>query len=58
VINISVSARSLAAARSIDPDVSPAAVRAAVEVAIAEHLRELRRSPVSNQPRRESEDDE
>ena len=44
VINISVSARSLAAARAIDPDVSPAAVRAAVEVAIAEHLRELKRS--------------
>jgi hypothetical protein len=51
VINISVSARSLAAARSIDPDVSPAAVRAAVEVAIAEHLRELRRSPVTDRPR-------
>jgi len=44
VINISVSARSLAAARAIDPDVSSAAVRAAVEVAIAEHLRELKRS--------------
>lgn len=42
MITISVSARSLAAARSIDPDVSPAAVRAAVEVAIAEHRRELR----------------
>lgn len=42
MINISVSARSLAAARAIDPDVSPAAVHAAVEVAIAEHLRELK----------------
>jgi hypothetical protein len=56
VINISVSARSLAAARSIDPDVSPAAVRAAVEVAIAEHLRQLKRSPDSDQPRPGSED--
>jgi hypothetical protein len=44
VINISVSSRSLAAARSVDPDVSAAAVRAAVEVAIAEQMRELRRS--------------
>ena len=46
MINIYVSSRSLAAARSVDPDVSPAAVRAAVEVAIAEHMRELRRRPV------------
>jgi hypothetical protein len=44
VINISVSSRSLAAARSVDPDVSAAAVRAAVEVAIAEQMRELRHS--------------
>ena len=43
MINIYVSSRSLAAARQVDPDVSPAAVRAAVEVAIAEHTRELRR---------------
>jgi post-segregation antitoxin (ccd killing protein) len=42
MINISVSSRSLAAARRVDPDVSPAAVRAAVEVAIAEHMREQR----------------
>jgi hypothetical protein len=42
MINISVSSRSLAAARQVDPDVSPAAVRAAVEVAIAEHMREQR----------------
>jgi hypothetical protein len=41
MLNISVSSRSLAAARSIDPDVSPAAVRAAGEVAIAEQMREL-----------------
>jgi hypothetical protein len=41
MINISVASRSLAAARTIDPNVSPAAVRAAVEVAIAEQLREL-----------------
>jgi post-segregation antitoxin (ccd killing protein) len=44
MVNISVSSRSLAAARTIDPDVSAAAVRAAVEVAIAEHSRELGRS--------------
>lgn len=43
MINIAVSARSLAAARSVDPSVSPAAVRAAVEAAIAEHLRQLGR---------------
>lgn len=41
MVNISVSSRSLAAARSVDPDVSPAAVHAAVEAAIAEHLRQL-----------------
>jgi hypothetical protein len=44
MVNISVSSRSLAAARQIDPDVSPAAVRAAVEVAIAEQMRELGRN--------------
>jgi hypothetical protein len=43
MINISVSSRSLAAARRIDPNVSPAAVHAAVEAAIAEHMREQRR---------------
>jgi post-segregation antitoxin (ccd killing protein) len=43
MINISVSSRSLAAARRVDPNVSPAAVHAAVEVAIAEHMREQRR---------------
>jgi hypothetical protein len=43
MINISVSSRSLAAARRVDPNVSPAAVHAAVEAAIAEHMREQRR---------------
>ncbi|WP_232660805.1 hypothetical protein [Pseudonocardia sp. TRM90224] len=41
MVNISVSSRSLAAARSVDPNVSPAAVHAAVEAAIAEQLRQL-----------------
>lgn len=49
MVNISVSSRSLAAARSVDPDVSPAAVHAAVEAAIAEHLRQL--GLARNQPR-------
>lgn len=39
MISISVASRSLAAARAVDPDVSPAAVRAAVEAALAEQLR-------------------
>ena len=43
MINISVSARALVAARAVDPQVSTAAVRAAVEVALAEQLRELNR---------------
>jgi post-segregation antitoxin (ccd killing protein) len=47
MINISVSSRSLAAARRVDPNVSPAAVHAAVEAAIAEHAREQRRRPVT-----------
>ena len=51
MINISVSARALVAARAVDPDVSTAAVRAAVEVALAEQLRELER-------RREIADDQ
>ena len=42
MMNISVSARALVAARSVDPQVSAAAVRAAVEAALAEQLRELR----------------
>jgi hypothetical protein len=45
VLNIAVSSRSLAAARTVDPQVSPAAVYAAVEAAIAEQLRQLRRTP-------------
>lgn len=45
MLSISVSARSLAAARAVDPDVSPAAVRAAVEAALAEHQRQDRRKP-------------
>jgi post-segregation antitoxin (ccd killing protein) len=47
MINISVSSRSLAAARRVDPNVSPAAVHAAVEAALAEHTREQRRRPVT-----------
>ncbi len=54
MISISVSARSLAAARAVDPDVSPAAVRAAVEAALAEHLRQSRQEPRSNHLRRAS----
>ena len=45
MLNISVSSRSLAAARSVDPDVSPAAVRAAVEAAVAEIMRQIGRRP-------------
>lgn len=44
MINIAVSSRSLAAARRVDPQVSPAAVHAAVEAAIAEQLRQLGRT--------------
>jgi hypothetical protein len=43
MMNISLSARALVAARAVDPQVSTAAVRAAVEAALAEQLRELRR---------------
>jgi hypothetical protein len=43
MINIAVSARALVAARAVDPQVSTAAVRAAVEVALAEQRRELDR---------------
>jgi post-segregation antitoxin (ccd killing protein) len=46
MINIAVSSRSLAAARRVDPDVSPAAVHAAVEAALAEHMREQRRRAI------------
>ena len=41
MINSSVSARALVAARAVDPQVSTAAVRAAVEAALAEQRREL-----------------
>ena len=54
MINISVSARSLAAARAVDPEVSPAAVRAAVEAALAEHLRQSRQEPRGDGLRRAS----
>ncbi len=43
MISISVSARALVAARAVDPQVSTAAVRAAVEAALAEQWRELDR---------------
>lgn len=43
MVSISVSSRSLAAARRVDPDVSTAAVRAAVEEAVAADRREARR---------------
>jgi len=52
MISISVSARSLAAARAVDPEVSPAAVRAAIEAALAEHLRQSRQAPPEEQLRR------
>jgi hypothetical protein len=50
MINISLSARALVAARAVDPQVSTAAVRAAVEVALAEQRRELeiRRAAMSD----------
>ncbi|RZT86374.1 hypothetical protein EV383_3267 [Pseudonocardia sediminis] len=43
MVSISVSARSLAAARLVDPHVSTAAVHAAVEEALAADRREARR---------------
>ena len=53
MINVSVAARALVAARSVDPEVSTAAVRAAVEVALAEQRRELeiRRAVASDEAR-------
>ena len=51
MINISVRTRALAAAREVDPDISAAAVRAAVEVALADQRRELGRwQPVPDDP--------
>lgn len=52
MISISVSARALVAARAVDPQVSTAAVRAAVEAALAEQRRELdRRGTGGTDPR-------
>ena len=50
MMSISVSARALVAARAVDPEVSTAAVRAAVEVALADQRRELeiRRAAMSD----------
>ncbi|MEQ3553742.1 hypothetical protein WIS52_24985 [Pseudonocardia nematodicida] len=42
MVSISVSARSLAAARLIDPDVNTAAVQAAVEAALVAERKEQR----------------
>jgi hypothetical protein len=39
LITVYLSPRSLEAARAVDPSVSPAAVHAAVEIAVAEQLR-------------------
>lgn len=51
MINIALSTRALVAARAVDPDVSAAAVRAAVEAALAEQRRELdRRRPGADGP--------
>jgi post-segregation antitoxin (ccd killing protein) len=52
MINIAVSSRSLAAARAVDPNVNAAAVHAAVQAALAEHLRQagLRPEPQRRPP--------
>jgi post-segregation antitoxin (ccd killing protein) len=49
MINISVSSRSLAAARAVDPNVNVAAVHAAVQAALAEHLRQAGYRPTPGQ---------
>ena len=41
MITMYLSPRSLEAARAVDPNVTPAAVHAAVEIAVAEQLRAL-----------------
>jgi hypothetical protein len=41
MIAIYLSIRALSAARAVDPNVSPAAVHAAIEVALAEELRRM-----------------
>ncbi len=51
MITMYLSPRSLEAARSVDPYVSPAAVHAAVEVAVAEQLRAHRRPESGRDPR-------
>jgi hypothetical protein len=51
MVSISVSARSLAAARRIDPDVSTAAVQAAVEAALDAVRREAGRPDQQPTPR-------
>jgi hypothetical protein len=54
MLDIAVSSRSLAAARSVDPDVSPKAVHAAVEAALAEHERRSGRRAAQEDPKRPS----
>ncbi|MEU6701112.1 hypothetical protein [Pseudonocardia sp. NPDC046786] len=53
MVSISVSARSLAAARLIDPDVNTAAVQAAVEAALAAERQEKKRDVQRPSTRRE-----
>ncbi|BBG02142.1 MULTISPECIES: hypothetical protein [Pseudonocardia] len=53
MVSISVSARSLAAARLIDPDVNTAAVQAAVEAALAAERQEKKREADRPAARRE-----
>ena len=53
MVSISVSARSLAAARLIDPDVNTAAVQAAVEAALAAERQEKKRDTQRLSTRRE-----
>jgi hypothetical protein len=48
VLTIALSARALAAARAVDPHVSTAAVRAAVEAALAQQ--QLERTPAQPPP--------
>ena len=54
MVSISTSARSLAAARAVDPEVSPAAVYAAVEAALAEDRRQSRADRDPEDPHRPS----
>jgi hypothetical protein len=50
VLSIAVSQRALAAARGVDPQVSTAAVRAAVEAALDHGLRDATPTYVSPEP--------